>query len=325
MQSSQFDYVRGGTQKDKYTATEVMYWSCPHCGSEDEKLIKTERDVLRIVSCQKCNLVRVNPRLKNPEEVYTGKTELYREEFRMVVNGRAPHHRDWNYQRDVELVRRWKPSGNWLDVGTNVGTFLRLARGQSWKLQGVEPSERLANLAKEWWGLDIVNNFLEHANLPDHHFDIVTLTDVFEHVVNPQEMLREARRILKPDGILFLKVPNGNYNWLKYKIRTLLGRPSDNDYDAYEHVCHYTHETLASMLQQAGFKAKKIFVETHVQVPTWHKLTGHYYQHATPWILDWKTQSARTLTYRAAQLESLLCLGRVGYLAPNIGCIAEPI
>jgi len=323
-QPSNADYVRGGTQKDKYTASEVMYWPCPLCGSEDEKFIKTERDVLRIVSCAKCSLVRVNPRLENPEEVYTGKVDIYREEFRMVLNGRAPHHRDWNYLRDIELIRKLKPKGNWLDVGTNVGSFLRLARGQSWNLQGVEPSEKLANLAREWWGFEIVNNFLEKANLPSRHFDIVTLTDVFEHVVNPQEMLQSVRRILKPDGVVFLKVPNGKFNWMKFKARGMFGRPSDNDYDAYEHVCHYTHDTLAKMMETCGFSAKHIFVETHVQVPAWHKVTGHYYQHETPWVLDWKTQSARTFCYHAAKIESLMRFGKVGYLAPNIGCIASP-
>ncbi|MGZ3658927.1 MAG: methyltransferase domain-containing protein [Bdellovibrionota bacterium] len=323
MQQNNADYVRGGTQKGKYTASEVSYWPCPLCGSEEENLIKTERDVLRIVSCRGCDLVRVNPRLENPDQIYTGNIDIYREEFRMVLNWRAPHHRDWNYLRDIELVRSLKPAGNWLDVGTNVGTFLRMARGQSWNLTGVEPSEKLASLAREWWGLNIVNSFLENAGLPSAHFDIITLTDVFEHVVNPKDLLREARRILKPDGILFLKVPNGKYNWLKFKARGWLGKPSDNDYDAYEHVCHYTHETLAQMLETAGFKPRRIFVETHVQVPVWHKITGHYYQHSTPWRLDWRTQTARALCYQVARAESLLRAGKVGYFAPNIGCVAE--
>jgi 2-polyprenyl-3-methyl-5-hydroxy-6-metoxy-1,4-benzoquinol methylase len=318
-----FDYVRGGTQKDKYTATEVTYWPCPLCGSEEEMHIKTERDVLRIVQCRSCDLVRINPRLEHPEEVYTGNVDIYREEFRMILNGRAPHHRDWNYLRDVALVKSLKPTGNWLDVGANVGSFLRHARGQGWKLLGVEPSEKMASLAREWWGLEIVTSFLEKADLPERHFDIITLTDVFEHVVNPQEMLAAAHRLLKPDGILFLKVPNGKFNWLKFKVRTALGRPSGNDYDAYEHVCHYTHDTLAKMLEKSGFKPDRIFVETHVQIPMWHKFTGHYYQHETPWILDWKTRTGRTLCYHAAKVESLFGLGKVGYLAPNIGCIAR--
>ena len=324
MQQPQLDYVRGGTQKDKYSDAEVTHWACPLCGSEDEAYIKTERDVLRIVSCKKCDLVRVNPRLHHPDEVYHGNVDIYREEFRMILSGRAAHHRDWNYLRDIELVRSLKPSGNWLDVGTNSGSFLRLARNQSWKLTGVEPSEKLAKLAREWWGLEIVNSFLESANLPEHHFDIITLTDVFEHVVNPQDLLKAAKRFLKPDGILFIKVPNEKFNLLKYKARSLLGKPTGNDYDAYEHVCHYNHDTLAKMMEKNGFTPERIFVETHVQIPIWHKLTGHYYQHETPWRLDWRTQSARTFCYHAAKLEQLLRLGNVGYLAPNIGCIATP-
>lgn len=324
MHNNSFDYVRGGIQKDKYTSKEVTYWPCPLCGSEKETCVKTERDVLRIVQCQDCDLVRVNPRLEHPEEVYTGNTDTYREEFRMVLAGRAHHHRDWNYIRDLNLVRSLKPKGNWLDVGANVGSFLRHARGQSWNLVGVEPSEKMAALAREWWGLEMVTSFLEKANLPEKHFDIITLTDVFEHVVNPQEMLQAARRFIKPDGILFLKVPNAKYNWLKYKARTMLGRPSDNDYDAYEHVCHYSHDTLRKMLERNGFEVLDIFVESPVQIPIWHKLVGHYYQHETPFRLDWRLRTARMLWYYAAKVESFCRFGRVGYLAPNIGCVARP-
>src|SRR5438552_3854102 len=76
MHTQEFDYIRGGKKKDKYTASEVAYWPCPLCGSEKETLIKTERDVLRIVSCVGCGLVRTNPRLEHPDEVYTGKIDI---------------------------------------------------------------------------------------------------------------------------------------------------------------------------------------------------------------------------------------------------------
>jgi dipeptidyl aminopeptidase/acylaminoacyl peptidase len=37
---TQVDYVRGGTQKDTYTSSDVMPWPCPLCGSEKESEIK---------------------------------------------------------------------------------------------------------------------------------------------------------------------------------------------------------------------------------------------------------------------------------------------
>jgi 2-polyprenyl-3-methyl-5-hydroxy-6-metoxy-1,4-benzoquinol methylase len=319
----QQDYVRGGTQKSAYTEHEVLYWPCPLCGSDEENLIKTERQVLGIVSCRNCSLIRVNPRLKNPDEVYRGKSAIYSEEFRLVREGKAPHHRDPNYLRDLELIEEYKPHGNFLDIGTNTGSFLRLARGRSWKLTGVEPSPQLGQLARDWWGLDIVEGFIETVNLPSHHFDIVTMTDVFEHIVNPKEVLAAVKQVLKPDGLLFIKVPNGRFNILKHWGRRALGKKETDDFDAYEHVLHYTDKTLKAMLRASGFDPFRITVEPPVQLPVWHKHVGHYYHHRSPFLLDWKTYSGRNLLY-AMSLGEFALTRRVGYCAPNIGCFARP-
>lgn len=316
------DYIRGGTQKSSYTTEEVTHWNCPLCGSSSETLIKTERQVLNVVACTQCQLIRVNPRLNHPDEVYRGKSDIYREEFRLVVENKRPHHRDPNYLHDLKLIEAHKPNGNFLDIGTNTGCFLRLARNRGWNLLGVEPSPQLGALAREWWGLEIVEGFIETLDLPERHFDIVTMTDVFEHVVNPKEVLAAVRRVIKPDGILFIKVPNAKFNMLKFRLRSALGKKGADDFDSYEHVCHYTEATLRKMLDSCGFAASKISVEEPVQIPVWHRHVGHYYQHKSPWVLDWKTYSTREVLYQMARLERIVT-GRVGWLAPNIGCFAR--
>ncbi len=317
------DYLRGGSQKSSYAAEEVMPWPCPLCGSTDAKLIKKERESLEIVSCRECALIRVSPRLHRPEEVYQGNSDAYSEEFRMVRLGKFPHHRDSNYLRDLKLIEDRKPSGNFLDVGTNTGSFLRLARGRGWKLQGVEPSHALATLARSWWGLNITEGFIETLDLPTNHFDVVTMTDVFEHVVNPREVLRAIRRVIRPDGLLFIKVPNGRFNILKFQIRRLLGKKNADDFDSYEHVVHYTEETLTKMLEASGFEPLEIMIDPPVQLPVWHNYVGHYYQHRSPYFLDWKRYLGRSFCYRASLVERL-ALRKIGWLAPNIGCFARP-
>ena len=228
----------------------------------------------------------MSPRLEHPEAVYQGDEALYEEEYREIVLHGRPHHRDKNYVRDVELIREAKPTGNWLDIGTSTGSFLRHARGQGWTLTGVEPSASLAGLARKWWGLEILEGFLEDLDLPKHHFDIVTLTDVFEHIVNPREVLATIREIIRPDGVLFIKVPNGRFNVLKCRTRAMLGREDSDDFDAYEHVLHYSDATLAAMLRACGFEPTQMNVETPVQMPVWHKHVGQYFQHASPFFMD---------------------------------------
>ncbi len=261
MKPVKIDYERGGRQKDIYEKSEVMDVSCPLCGKNECHPIYKERGCLGIVRCKGCNLIYANPRLKDPGGVYWGDAEKYSQEARLIFEGRACHHRDRNYQEDLKLIRRYKPSGNFLDVGTNMGFFLRNAKMyKGWNLYGVEPSPSLSEMARAYFGLNVKTSLLEDAAFENEFFDIVTMTDVFEHITNPGKILAEVRRILKPDGILFIKVPNGLFNLFKLRIAKLAGKSENYDiFDSYEHVVHYSQGTIKQMLEKHGFKVTDVF------------------------------------------------------------------
>lgn len=44
--------------------------------------------------------------------------------------------------------------------------------------------------------------------LPDERVDLVLALEVIEHLVNPDHMLREARRVLRSGGSLVISTPN---------------------------------------------------------------------------------------------------------------------
>lgn len=319
------DYERGGTQKDVYDSSEVINVTCPLCGSAQYKQIYKERGALGVIRCINCNLIYVNPRLKNPEEVYWGDAEKYFKEARLIFEGKATHHRDINYLEDLALIYRYKPAGKFLDVGTNMGFFLNQAKKwKGWDLYGVEPSPSLSEMARKYFGLNIRTSFLEDAAFEKDFFDIVTMTDVFEHIANPGKILGEARRILKPDGLLFIKVPNGLFNLFKFMAAKIAGRLRHYDiFDSYEHVIHYSGSTLKKMLKKNGFRLIRVKIGRPIQLPVWHKYVGHYYQYPSPWYLDSRRQTARSLLYFLSKIEFYLCAGNVGYLAPNIIAIAK--
>ena len=321
------DYEKGGTQKDIYVETEVINVSCPLCGKDKHKEIYKERGSLGVVRCDNCNLIYVSPRLRDPEKIYWGDADKYFKEAKFIFEGKMPHHRDSNYLEDLKLIHRHKPEGNFLDVGTNMGFFLRNAKKWGkWNLYGVEPSSALADMAVKYFGLNIKTSFLEEANFKNNFFDIITLTDVFEHITNPERMLTAIRMIMKPDGILFIKVPNGLFNMLKFKVAKITGRLKNYDiFDSYEHVVHYSDVTIRKMLDKYGFRVVKIALGSPIQIPVWHKFVGHYFQYPCPWRLDYKRQTARSILYLLAQIEFFLRGGKVGCLAPNIIVIAKKI
>jgi 2-polyprenyl-3-methyl-5-hydroxy-6-metoxy-1,4-benzoquinol methylase len=319
------EYLKGGTQKRHYTEDEVVYRPCPLCGALDCTGIAKERGAIGVVRCNACGMIYVNPRIKEPEKVYWGDASRYYEEARLIFEGKAAHHRDINYVRDLDVIESIKPTGKLLDIGANMGFFLRHAAKRRWEVTGIEPSPSLSEMARRYFGLDVRTAFLHDAGFGAETFDIVTLSDVFEHVEDPRGMLAAVRRVLKPDGILFIKVPNGKYNLLKHRIvRMFKNRESLNDiFDAYEHLSHFTHDTLQRALTESDFHIVREFVDIPINLPVWHEYVGQYYLYPSPWTLDVKRRAARFLFYWISKAEYWLNFKRAGYFAPNIVVIAR--
>ena len=321
----EIEYERGGTQKDHYSADEVVAVPCPFCGSEAAKTLAVEHGSIGIRRCATCDLIYTSPRVEEPELTYWGDYEKYVAEARLIFSGQASHHRDPNYVEELELVEAHAPSrGRFLDVGCNMGMLLRLARGRGWDAVGVEPSPSLHRIATEQLGLTVHNCYLEDVPDSEHgSFDVVALSDVFEHVTDPRGFLATAARFLKPDGLLFVKVPNGRWSILKQRLPQLLGRaPSPNTWDSYEHVVHYTEPTLRAMLESEGFDPLVVTMSRPVQVPVWHEFVANYFQYPTPPALDWKRHLGRLAFHKLGRVESRL-RGEIGYCAPNLVVLAR--
>jgi 2-polyprenyl-3-methyl-5-hydroxy-6-metoxy-1,4-benzoquinol methylase len=95
---------------------------------------------------------------------------------------------------------------------------------------------------------------LESATFPVESFEVITLLDVIEHLHNVRDTLKEIRRIIKPNGVFFIKTPNGTYNYFKHIVFHTLLRHYDYDcFDAREHVAAYTVPTLTRLLHETGW------------------------------------------------------------------------
>jgi len=317
------NYERGGRQKNYYNIEEVIGRGCPSCNSEKFSEIYKERGNVGVVRCKDCSLIYTNPMVKDPEKNYWGDENIYYEEARLIFNNLAGHHRDRNYIEDLRIIEKLRPEGNFLDIGTNMGFFLRHTRGKKWNVFGVEPSPALSEMARKYFGLNVRTCYLNEAGFKDEFFDVITMTDVFEHIAEPKKILGDIKKVLKKGGILFIKVPNGNYSLLKLWLARAAGNLKGYDiFDSYEHVTHYSHKTLNRMLEECGFFVQKTVITRPIQVPVWHKYVGHYYQYPSPWLLDWKNYFLRNMFYWISRIEFLLRGRRAGYFASNIVIVA---
>lgn len=302
----QQDYIRGGVQKNFYAENEVEACACPLCNGTDFKCLAKERGSLGVVICNSCSLIYTNPRAIGAEENYFGNAQTYYQEARLIFNGKKKHHRDRNYEYELREIKKIKSSGSLLDIGTNMGFFLRKAREFGFETEGVEPSPALSKIAREQFNLKIRNSFFEGSDFTPGSFDIITMIDVFEHVTTPHKVLQSARMVLKDDGIICIKVPNGNYNLLKMKLAQMTGKQAQFDvFDSCEHVAHYTSHTMRAMLKANQLQIVKLILPVPVHPPVWSGLVGHYYQYPSPFILDWKRIIMRNAFYFTGKLQQL--------------------
>ena len=96
-----------------------------------------------------------------------------------------------------------------LDVGCGYGYFLRLAADRGWRVSGVEIAQDAVDVARHTLGkIHIHHGDLRSASLPQQHFDAVTLWDVLVLSQDPAADLSECFRLLKPGGIVGLRVRN---------------------------------------------------------------------------------------------------------------------
>lgn len=99
--------------------------------------------------------------------------------------------------------------GRLLEVGCGSGAMLKDMERLGWVCEGTDFDRSGVENARRK-GLDVRHGSLEEQGYADDTFDAVMLSHVIEHVPDPQALLRECHRILKPGGMLSLVTPNSS-------------------------------------------------------------------------------------------------------------------
>ena len=235
---------------------------CNLCGHDDAVPYMRVRDLFLersdvhadLVQCTHCGLVYQNPRPSADEILahYPLEYELYNDPVAAQQRGGL---RQWansyGMRKRCRYVTKHVAAGALLDVGCAAGTFLLAMRSTGdWTVTGVELNAEVARQTRERYGLDVIAGTLEDAHLAPAQFDAVTMWDVLEHVYDPVATLREIHRLLKPGGILVIRVPN-----LSSWDARLFGCAWAG-YDAPRHLYFFNPATLTALLEQSGLEVK---------------------------------------------------------------------
>jgi SAM-dependent methyltransferase len=186
---------------------------CPLCGDDAtlrysgcqdlEYFLEASYDFYR---CRGCGLVFLHP-LPTREEL----PGLYPSTYHNFDPPSNPVSRwllDHYYEHQCTICRRHlAPDGALLEVGCAAGDVLARMQGHGYHdVQGIELS--LEACQQAWQrGLKVFHGTLDEFET-DQRFDLIFMSHVIEHVIDPVATVAKLASLLKPGGVLYLETPN---------------------------------------------------------------------------------------------------------------------
>jgi len=189
---------------------------CSICGNDDTQLISKKGQFglpVNVVICKCCGLSYLNPRW--PKEKYM---DFYKNEYDRFYRPEILNNKKVKEEGNNPIVERIienkifnQPPKNILDIGSGEGKNLKALKTHfnEAELFAIEPSSTSNNLLKNMGanviGTDVENDW--HQNYPEK-FDLIIMRHVLEHLMDPINTLRNIRKTLSENGIIYIAVPN---------------------------------------------------------------------------------------------------------------------
>jgi len=204
---------------------------------------------LPVYFCKKCNFYITGESEKIKQQL----NELYSKEY--WIDRKAENSIKSNYEDTDSLSKKrsWesqlkycvsyiKNKNKLLEIGAGGGQSLEWFEEKNFDVTGIEPDQNNVKLINKRLkkGKCLVG-FVEDIEI-EEKFDIIWMSHVLEHLVNPKQFLEKTKNMLKENGIFFIEVPNAeNKNLLE---KTIFTDP---------HTFHFSRKSLIKISETAGY------------------------------------------------------------------------
>ncbi len=228
---------------------------CVLCEKDDFKILTNmvRYNIPRkVVQCTNCSLIS----LENPtSDVMDYSGSEYRSLYGPILGKKVSEKEMYDIQIKFQQERfdhvksLVNHSSKVLEVGCSTGHFLYTVKEHVKEVVGIELDKSHAKFARENCNLNVYDRPINETSISDNYFDVIFMFQVLEHIPNPIEFLSEYKKYLKPNGIIYIEVPNINDSLLSiYDIPSY-----QKFYFRHPHVYYYSELTLQKILEKAGF------------------------------------------------------------------------
>ena len=223
---------------------------CILCNGILEKYSKTSNLELVVNYCKECNLY-INGDTK--EEVLKKVSNLYKEDYWNQRNSETSINSEYTDTDSQGKRRNWISqflytkehiAGNTiLEIGVGAGQSILWFENEGFQVTGIEPDGRNVSMINRVLkrGRVIESSVEEFSS--DEVFDVIWMSHVLEHLIEPGDFIKKIKNNLKKNGIFFIEVPNCEYEpMLK------------NSIEKNPHLFHFTKKALTKLVENAGYK-----------------------------------------------------------------------
>lgn len=243
---------------------------CKVCGKPTEYLCETFNEhskthLLHHYRCTSCGMVFIGDHIDN-EELGIAYSTLDQDTYYKEIKVETGQKFDNSISNISKLVDK---NIQIIDVGTGDGGFIKkLFQNGFSNVSGHEiPGSDLSDI--ENLNCRMYYDF-DYQTIPSNHFDVATLLDVAEHVLDPRYLFQSCSRILKSGGIVYFHTPvvtktDRMMHFLqKVPVLNKVGKVWQRGRTSVFHQQNYTVKSIEMLMQEAGFESVNISLKNEL-------------------------------------------------------------